>query len=65
MMCALQDVVVYKAILPFERKRQDMIWMRLPVILLGLLVVAVTQGTRIYSDAVGEEASTGSREASV
>lgn len=55
MMSTPQDVLVYKAILPFQRKGHDMIWMRLPVILLGLLVVAITQGTPIYSDTVGKK----------
>eukprot|EP00752_Nemacystus_decipiens_P016235 g14515.t2 len=40
------EMVVYRAALPYERHGPDISWMRAPVLLLGLLVVAITQ---VYS----------------
>lgn len=42
--CALKKMSVYKGALPHERNGPDMGWMRVPVIILGLFVVAITQG---------------------
>lgn len=39
-----QETVVHRAVLPYERNGPDISWMRVPIVLLGLLVVAVTQG---------------------
>lgn len=39
-----QEVTVYKATLPYNRHVPDMAWMRVPILLLGLAVVAITQG---------------------
>ncbi|CAB1121109.1 unnamed protein product [Ectocarpus sp. CCAP 1310/34] len=49
------EVVVHKAVLPYERNGPDMSWVRFPVLLLGLLVVAITQvySRRAASNAVG------------
>lgn len=41
-----QETIVHRAILPYERNGPDTSWMRVPVLLLGLLVVAITQGRR-------------------
>ncbi|CBJ26081.1 expressed unknown protein [Ectocarpus siliculosus] len=40
------EVVVHRAVLPYERNGPDMSWVRFPVLLLGLFVVAITQ---VYS----------------
>lgn len=37
-------MTVYKAALPYDRRGPDMSWMRVPILLLGLFVVAITQG---------------------
>lgn len=44
--CALQEMSIYRGTLPHERNVPDMGWMRVPVIILGLFVVAITQGLR-------------------
>eukprot|EP00903_Cladosiphon_okamuranus_P008847 g8471.t1 len=40
------ETIVHRAILTYERSGADISWMRVPVLLLGLLVVAITQ---VYS----------------
>ncbi|CAM9517742.1 unnamed protein product [Ectocarpus sp. 4 AP-2014] len=49
------EVVVHRAILPYERNGPDMSWVRFPVLLLGLFVVAITQvySRRAANNAVG------------
>lgn len=37
-------MIVHRVVLPYERHGPDISWMRVPVLLLGLLVVAITQG---------------------
>lgn len=44
--CVLKEMSVYKGALPHERNGPDMGWMRAPVIILGLFIVAITQGVR-------------------
>lgn len=41
-----QEMIVHRAVLPYERNGPDISWMRVPVLLLGLLVVAITQGSQ-------------------
>ncbi|CAN0120288.1 unnamed protein product, partial [Ectocarpus fasciculatus] len=50
------EVVVHRAVLPYERNGPDMSWVRFPVLLLGLLVVAITQvySRRAANNAVGK-----------
>ncbi|CAN0023064.1 unnamed protein product [Ectocarpus sp. 12 AP-2014] len=49
------EVVVHRAVLPYERNGPDMSWVRFPVLLLGLFVVAITQvySRRAANNAVG------------
>lgn len=35
---------MYKVLLPYERYGPDMSWVRVPILILGLFVVAITQG---------------------
>ncbi|CAM9990150.1 unnamed protein product [Scytosiphon promiscuus] len=53
------ETVVHKAVLPYDRIGPDISWMRVPIVLLGLLVVAITQvySRRAAKSAIGGRTS--------
>lgn len=39
-----QGLTVHKAHLPYDRQKTDLSWLRVPILIFGLVIVAVTQG---------------------